>query len=212
MFSATALIDSFPASAPYAPYLEEACNRFGIDMWLRQVHFLSQVGFESGGFTRVVENLNYSAGGLAATFGRHRISAEQCVKYGRTTEHRADQRAIGNIVYGGAWGLKHLGNSEPEDGYHFRGRGLIQTTGRANYLRASHGLFQNDILLQEPWLLEEPRWAALAAGLFWKQNRLNDLADRDDIIAVTRRINGGTHGLEGTNGRRWWLKHLKLEL
>jgi putative chitinase len=91
-----------------------------------------------------------------------------------------------------------LGNT-PEadgDGQKYRGRGLIQVTGRDNYRRCSLGLFDDERLLTLPELLEQPQWAAESAAWFWEQNGLNELADRDQFNSITRRINGGLNGLE----------------
>lgn len=91
-----------------------------------------------------------------------------------------------------------LGNS-PEadgDGQQYRGRGLIQITGRRNYLACSQALFGDDRLLRQPELLEQPQWAAESAAWFWQSNGLNELADKDQFTAITRRINGGLNGLE----------------
>ena len=76
-----------------------------------------------------------------------RITEAQAQRYGRTDNRPADQQAIANIVYGGAWGKKNLGNTEPDDGWRFRGRGLIQLTGRDNYRRCSRALFGDERLL-----------------------------------------------------------------
>jgi len=91
-----------------------------------------------------------------------------------------------------------LGNSpEPDgDGQRFRGRGLIQITGRDNYRACSLALFGDERLLASPELLEQPRWAAESAAWFWEQNGLNELADRDQFNRITRRINGGLNGLQ----------------
>jgi len=91
-------------------------------------------------------------------------------------------------------GRADLGNTEPGDGFRFRGRGLIQLTGRANYARASNALGVD--LLASPELLEQPRLAALSAAWFWDAHHLNDLADSGDMRHITRLINGGYHGLE----------------
>ncbi|MBB3240762.1 putative chitinase [Pseudomonas sp. Tn43] len=90
-----------------------------------------------------------------------------------------------------------LGNTpEPDgDGQKYRGRGLIQITGRDNYRQCSLGLFGDDRLLFLPELLEKPRWAAESAAWFWEQNGFNELADRDQFNSITRRINGGLNGL-----------------
>jgi putative chitinase len=81
------------------------------------------------------ESLNYSVDGLLKTFGRHRISEADARRYGRSGNRPADQRAIANIVYGGEWGAKNLGNTQPGDGWRFRGGGLPQTTGRRNFAK-----------------------------------------------------------------------------
>lgn len=82
------------------------------------------------------------------------------------------------------------------DGQKYRGRGLIQITGRDNYLQCSLGLFGDDRLVFVPQLLEQPQWAAESAAWFWVQNGLNELADRDQFNSITRRINGGLNGLQ----------------
>jgi putative chitinase len=91
-----------------------------------------------------------------------------------------------------------LGNTpEPDgDGQKYRGRGLIQITGRDNYRQCSLGLFGDDRLLFLPELLEKPQWAAESAAWFWEQNGFNELADRDQFNSITRRINGGLNGLQ----------------
>lgn len=90
-----------------------------------------------------------------------------------------------------------LGNTvEPDgDGQRYRGRGLIQITGRNNYRQCSLGLFGDERLLASPELLEQPQWAAESAAWYWTQNGLNELADRDQFNSITRRINGGLNGL-----------------
>jgi putative chitinase len=93
-------------------------------------------------------------------------------------------------------GRKDLGNTQPGDGPKFAGRGLIQVTGRANYLAASKALFGDDRLLKTPELLEQPEWAAESAVWFWSSRNLNTLADADRFTDLTKRINGGTNGLE----------------
>ena len=91
-----------------------------------------------------------------------------------------------------------LGNTPDADGdgQKYRGRGLIQITGRRNYLACSQALFGDDRLLQQPELLEQPQWACESAAWFWQSNGLNELADKDQFTTITRRINGGLNGLE----------------
>ncbi|KRP73901.1 MULTISPECIES: glycoside hydrolase family 19 protein [Pseudomonas] len=91
-----------------------------------------------------------------------------------------------------------LGNT-PEadgDGQKYRGRGLIQITGRRNYLACSQALFADDRLLLQPQLLEQPQWACESAAWFWQSNGLNELADKGQFTTITRRINGGLNGLD----------------
>lgn len=96
-------------------------------------------------------------------------------------------------------GRADLGNTRPGDGFRYRGRGLIQVTGRANYVQARDGLrlFVPNVpdFEARPELLEAPKWAALSAGHYWHVRGLNRVADEGDFLALTRRINGGTNGL-----------------
>jgi putative chitinase len=155
------------------------------------------------------ENLNYSAEALAAKFGRHRITLEQCQQFGRTAAHPADREAIANTLYGGEWGRINLGNTEPGDGYKFRGQGPIQVTGRANAaavrdrLRVVLGTRVPDFE-QHPEQLCTPEWGAWSAADFWLQRGLNKAADRGDVEAVTRAINGGLNGLDDRRARYDW--------
>lgn len=101
---------------------------------LRQIaYILATPMIETGGsFEPITESLNYSTEALRAKFP-NRISQADAQKYGRNASHPADQQAIGNIIYGGEWGKKNLGNTQPGDGYKYRGRGLSQVTGRRLY-------------------------------------------------------------------------------
>lgn len=159
----------------------------GITTDLRIQHFFAQIATETGGLTSVSESLNYSVDGLLKTFGRHRISEADAKKYGRTSRRPANQQAIANIVYGGAWGKKNLGNTEPTDGWDMRGGGMMQTTGRANY-RAQG--YENN-----PEALRDPVIAFKTAVREWGKRGCNALADKDDIVALRKAINGGNNGL-----------------
>lgn len=90
-------------------------------------------------------------------------------------------------------GRKDLGNTEPGDGRKFRGRGLIQITGRANYQH--YGDLMGLDLINNPTYLEVPPYAADSAALFWTEHNCNALADNDDLLHITKKINGGTNGL-----------------
>jgi len=111
-------------------------------------------------------------------------------------------RELGNNAYLAKYDTgrlaQRLGNT-PEadgDGQLYRGRGLIQVTGRANYEACSEALFGDSRLLNTPELLEQPVYAAMSAGWFWQRAGLNTLADKGDILTITKRINGGTNGLD----------------
>lgn len=163
----------------------------GIDTDQRVSHFLAQVAHESAGFTLVQENLNYSAEGLAKTWPR-RFAGDS----GQPNElarqlHRKPQQ-IANHVYANRMGN---GSIQSGDGWSYRGRGLIQLTGKSNYLAASVALYGSNLLCIEPDKVLDPDVAALTACWFWTSNGLNDLADLGDVAKVTRRINGGTIGL-----------------
>lgn len=98
-------------------------------------------------------------------------------------------------------GRKDLGNTQSGDGTKFCGRGLIQVTGRANYLKASEALFGDDRLLKTPELLEQPEWAAKSAVWYWTTRKLNLLADGAQFTEITRAINGGTNGMDDRKAR-----------
>ena len=105
-------------------------------------------------------------------------------------------RYVREIASGEAYeGRKDLGNTQPGDGKRFRGRGLIQITGRANYKECSLALFGDDRLLKNPELLESPVHACRSACWFWHSRGLNALADTGQFRTITRRINGGYNGL-----------------
>lgn len=174
--------------------LNTAMARFGIDTPVRQAAFVGQLLHESGNLTRMVENLNYSAEGLLATFRRY-FTPATANQYGRTTEHPANQQMIANIAY-----ASRMGNGGPEsgDGWRFRGRGPIQLTGRANY-RACGKAIGID-LIAKPELLEQPEAGCLAAAWFWSAGNptgrdLSLLADERNITAITKAVNGGENGL-----------------
>lgn len=156
---------------------------------LRMIHFFAQVTHESG-FRPVEENLNYSVAGLKATFSRQRISNAQCEALGRKPGRPADKVGIANAVYGGSFGAANLGNTQPGDGHRFRGRGLIQLTGRANYRRTGAEYEVN------PDLVLTPAGSIKAAADFWRTRGLNPASDADDVTRVTRIINGGVNGLD----------------
>jgi putative chitinase len=184
---------SLQNAALYLPFLQVACKNYSITSPRRVAGFLSQIGHESAGLSRLVENLNYSTDGLLVTFSRKRISAEDAQTHGRRRGQPANQVKLANLLYGGAFGREQLGNTQPGDGWAFRGRGLKQLTGRDNYRRCGDALRID--LIGNPDLLLLPANAAMSAGWFWSTNKLNDIADLGDVIGMTRRVNGGVNGL-----------------
>ena len=147
--------------------------------------FLAQTAHESGGFTAVKENLNYGAKGLMTTFKKYFPNEEIAKQYERQPEK------IANRVYANR--MKN-GDEASGDGFKFRGRGLIQLTGRDNYTRFAKA---TDMTLDEVVAyLETASGAVASAGWFWDVNKLNIYCDKDDFVGLTRRINGGTIGLE----------------
>lgn len=111
-------------------------------------------------------------------------------------------REIGGPSYFAKYnGRKDLGNTQPGDGARFCGRGLIQVTGRSNYAKCSQALFGDGRLLKTPELLEQPEWAAKSAVWFWSTRNLNELADADRFTDLTKKINGGTNGIEDRKAR-----------
>ncbi|MFU4336689.1 glycoside hydrolase family 19 protein [Pseudomonas aeruginosa] len=186
------LLRIYPNAGPRAGVFVGALNRgmtrFDITSPVRAAAFLAQVGHESAQLTHLVENLNYSAQGLAATWPSRYLGADG---QPNTLAQRLARkpRAIANNAYASRNGN---GDEASGDGWCYRGRGLLQITGRANYRAAGAGLGQP--LEAEPELLEQPEWAAISAAWWWASHGLNDLADRGEFAAITRRINGGTNG------------------
>ncbi|WOA55059.1 glycoside hydrolase family 19 protein [Dickeya solani] len=171
------------------PHIAAALQQFNITTPRRIAAYVAQAGHESGGFTRIVESFNYSIAGLAI-FSQLTVAQREAL--GRHADERSlpveRQRAIANLAYAG-----RLGNKAPDDGWKFRGRGLIQLTGLDNYLACGRALGID--LITSPELLESPQYAALSAAWFLSENGLNALADIGDIVKITRRINAGMVGL-----------------
>jgi putative chitinase len=147
--------------------------------------FLAQIAHESGGFNFVIENLNYSQQGLRKTFTKYFPTDELAKQYARQPEK------IANRVYANRMGN---GDEQSGDGFKFRGRGLIQLTGKNNYTRFAQdlGISVDDTVKY----LETPNGAVSSAGWYWDNNKLNQFCDKNDFVTLTKRINGGTIGLE----------------
>jgi putative chitinase len=191
----------------WAAALRGLAARYAINRPHRVAAFAATIGHESGGGVRLVESLNYSTKALPTKFGPHRgMNAELAQRIGRMENERgavlrmADQRAIANAVYGGHWGRINLGNTEPDDGWRFRGRGLIQITGRDGYRRAADATGLP--LVDRPELAEEFDAAAEIAAWTWAVwKNCNWSADAGDVLAWRRAINGGLNGLSDVKAR-----------
>jgi putative chitinase len=146
--------------------------------------FLAQVAHESGGFNFVRENLNYSAAALNKVFKKYFPTLASAQPYARKPEK------IANKVYANR--MKN-GPESSGDGWKFRGRGLIQLTGRDNYTKFAASIDKS--IDEAIAYLETPEGAVASAGWFWDVNKLNVYCDENDFVGLTRRINGGTNGL-----------------
>lgn len=173
----------------YADFITLYASEFGITSKLRMAHFLAQVTHESGEFRYTEENLNYSAERLLKVFPKY-------FNQKRAQQYAHKPFAIGARVY-----ANRMGNGEEAtlDGFTYRGRGLIQLTGRDNYRAFNdylHSLGSVDIdVVKNPDEVAKPELAVCSAMWFWSSRGLNRLADSDDLKLITRKINGGTNGL-----------------
>lgn len=170
--------------------LNDAMAAYDIGTAAREANFLAQIAHESAGFARLDENLNYSPAGLLKTFAKY-FTADDAVVFAH------DPRRIACRVYANRMGN---GDEASGDGYRYRGRGLIQLTGRAMYARCGKAIGLD--LEGAPEQLLEPPHAALSAAWYWQTNGCNELADDGNFTAITRKINGGLNGLED---RQAWL-------
>jgi len=177
------------------PAIAAAMTKYGITTALRQAHFLAQTGHESLSFQKLEEGLNYSETALTSMFAK-RITPAQAAKYGRNASHPADQQMIASIIYANRNGN---GDVNSGDGYRYRGRGLIQITGKANYAALVKQLGVE--VLNNPEKLTTYALAAESAAAWWSNHNLNKLADADDVLAITKTINGGTNGLDDRQSR-----------
>ena len=199
MLTAATLREFAPRARPdYAQALgtqgNDVLTRFGINRNdLRFCHFMAQVAHECGEFTIVEENLNYSAKRMVEIFGEGRHSA--AIGGGEAQRLVGNKEAFAERVYGlgNPRKARDLGNTEPGDGYRYRGRGFLQITGRAAYREMGKRIGID--LEAVPDKAGEPLYALMTAAAFWDSRKLNTYADQDNIEIITKRINGGFNGL-----------------
>ena len=165
--------------------LNETFQRFGIMSPIQQSSFIGQCSHECGNFRVLEENLNYKAATLMKLWPKRFPTLDIANQYA------GNPKKIANMVY-----ANRMGNRDESsgDGYRFRGRGCIQTTGHANYYHAGQALGVDFVM--DPDLVATPKYAALTAGFFWSTHKLNIKADGRDFIGMTKAINGGTIGLD----------------
>jgi putative chitinase len=175
--------------------IPDTAAKFQINTPLRLAHFLAQCGHESGGFRATSENLNYSAKGLNGIFKKYFPTEASAADYARNPQK------IANKVYANRMAN---GDEASGDGFRFRGRGYIQLTGRANYTEFGKAIGED--VTGNPDVVSG-KYALLSAAWFWSNNGLNKLADGGStdavVTTITRRVNGGTIGLEDR------IKHFK---
>lgn len=161
-------------------------DKYSINTPLRLSHFLSQCEHESGNFKLVNENLNYSANGLVAVFGKYFNSAT-------AAQYARNPQKIGSRVYGNRMGN---GSESTGEGFKYKGRGYIQLTGKENYKLFSNSIGEDCV--SNPDLIAT-KYPLASAAWFFSRNGLNQIADQgsstDVVTKVTKRVNGGTNGL-----------------
>jgi putative chitinase len=179
--------------------INQCLQQYQINTPLRIAHFLAQIAHESDCLRFTEENLNYSAKALRSVFGKYFTDDALAEQYARKPQ------AIANRVYASRMGN---GDEASNDGWTFRGRGLIQLTGRNNYRAFSEDV-QIDIEEHPERCSTDPEWAVKVAGWYWNKHQLNELADKDDVRAITKAINGGFNGFKE---RKAYLQRAKVSL
>jgi len=186
----------------WLPYFNTIPKNFGIDTPLRMAAFLAQVGHESGGLSLLEENLNYSAEGLANVWPKRYAKKLQNGLYAKNSVGRylpstlAIQIARKPVLIASNTYADRMGNGsvESQEGWKYRGRGILQITGKSNYAELT--LNTGIDFVSNPDLLKEPAYALISACFFWKSNNINRFADKKDILSLSKAINGGIIGLE----------------
>ena len=175
--------------------LNETFERFQINTPRQQAAFIGQCSHECGNFRILEENLNYAADRLMKIWPKRFPTMEIANKYAR------NPKALANFVYANRMGNRDEASG---DGFRFRGAGWLQLTGHDNFYHASKGCGFDYVM--NPDLVRTPKHAALTAGWFWATHDCNRLADASDWVSLTKKINGGTIGLDDR------IKHIKHAL
>jgi putative chitinase len=195
MLNADLLQSVFPnckKPAVWANALNPALQKYSINSPERVASFLAQTGYESGQYNRLEENLRYTTAARLV-----KVWPKRFANIGVASAYINNPKKLADLVYANRMGN---GDVQSGDGYRYRGRGLIQLTGRSNYLSAAKAIGLD--LSNNPDLLLEPPAASISAAWFWQTRGLNELADDHtddsdlaDFTEITRRINGGTTGI-----------------
>jgi putative chitinase len=178
----------------------ETFDRWGISTKRQRAAFIGQCGHECGNFRILEENLNYRAATLLKLFPQTPKRAWGFTPESAAQYERQPQK-IANRIYGNRMGNRDEASG---DGWRFRGSGWLQLTGHANFFHAGQALGVDFVM--QPELVRTPRYAALTAGWFWATHNCNRLAEAEDWVGLTKKINGGTIGLEDR------IKHIKHAL
>lgn len=165
--------------------LNDTFAKFNIVSVRQQAAFIGQCAHECGNFRTLEENLNYRAATLMKLWPKRFPTQEIANSYEK------NPKKIANMVYSNRMGNRDEASG---DGYRFRGRGCIQLTGHSNYYHA--GLSCGVDFVINPDLVATPQYAAMTAGWFWSTHNCNALAETQDWIGLTKKINGGTIGLD----------------
>lgn len=185
-------------SESYAPLLAEACPLWQIDVARKLAAFLATCVHESGRFATLEENLNYSAQGLANTWKRFSATG---VRRGPPNELakriQRNPQAIANAAYANRMGN---GDAASGDGWRYRGRGLIQLTGRETYAAFAATTYFD--VITDPSLLMQPDCAAVSACWYWQTHGCNELAQAERWADIRQAVNGGDIGLDEVNALR----------
>ena len=160
-------------------------DKFGINTHARQACFIGQASHECNNFRTLEENLNYKAEALMRLWSKRFPTLEIANQYAKNPQK------IANKVYADRMGNRDEASG---DGYRFRGRGCFQLTGHANYFHAGTACGVDFVM--QPDLVATPQYAPMTAGWFWNTHELNQFADSGDYVTMTKRINGGTIGLD----------------